>query len=64
MAAWEHVAALTLLCEPLIQLQPLGHSLRSEYPRQSPAPWSHLDQLATGPRSKPTDQAKHKTAAA
>lgn len=36
MAAWEHVAALTLLCEPLIQLQPLGHSLALGIPAAIP----------------------------
>jgi hypothetical protein len=76
MAAWEHVAALRSLSNPLIQSQPLGHSLalgntRADLGNQPP-PWSRPDQSTTscstwtghqttGPRSKPTDQATHKT---
>ncbi len=36
MAAWEHVGALTLLCKPLIQSQPLGRSLALGNTRANP----------------------------
>jgi hypothetical protein len=56
------------LSNPFTQLQPQGHSLRSEYPRESPGAMvprsTRLDQGATrtghkttGPRQKPRYQA-------